>query len=83
MDDIAAQIEALMRGLPTRWLIRCAIEGYAKPELQMPLWKRISVSQEDARDYYASLDDETARWDAAEVLVLGGWTRSDVCFRHS
>lgn len=48
-----------------------------------PIWPAISGSQEDARAFYATLEEEELRWCAAEVLVEFGWTFEAICRKKS
>lgn len=82
-ETISQATRALAEGdLPTRWLVRVALECWTRDHTQ-PMWKGIAATADDARDYYASLDDETLRWEASEILAIGGWARHDVCMKHA
>lgn len=82
--EINEAAQALAEGdLPTHWLARVALECWTR-DGSRPLWRGVVAdTAEDAREYYAGLDEQTLRWEAAEALALGGWNRSDVCRKHS
>lgn len=58
----------------------------AGTESAKPVWGTVASTQDEARDYYDRLatdDPEQLRWEAAEALVVGGFTRSIINHRKS
>ena len=48
------------------------------------VWEVIAVTQDEARAYYGTIDnEERLREEAAQALAAAGWTRDSICRRLS
>lgn len=74
-----------VKDLPTWWLTSVVLNGYDRTDARRstPLWTYVDTSHEGACAYYASLDDETRRAEASEILAKYGWDRRAICFSRS
>jgi len=77
-DERHAAYERLMASDLETWrMVRIVFQCYTSGN-GYPMWQDVSTSYVGAETYYASLDEDERRSEAALVLAAYGWTRSRI-----